>query len=129
MSLSVVEAIVGLVVVLAAATTFLVGLPDATGDEADLTRLAADGLTALDATPPTGDGASRLTALARDRSGFVRERSGADTRLRALYPAHVRYRLETPYGAVGDPLPPGRPVGEARRHTASGSVTLRVWFR
>lgn len=128
MSLSVVEAIVGLVVVLAAATTFLVGLP-AAGDEADLTLLAEDGLTVLDATPPAGDGASRLTALARDRSGFVRERSQADARLRALYPAHVRYRLETPYGAVGDPLPPGRPVGEARRHTASATVTLRVWYR
>jgi hypothetical protein len=128
-SLSVVEGVVGLLVVVAASTTFLVGLPGTGADEAELTTLAADGLTVLDATPPASDGASRLTALARDRSGFVRERHEADAQLRAVYPPDVRYRLETPYGVVGDPLPPERVVGRARRYTDGGSVTLRVWFR
>jgi hypothetical protein len=128
-SLSVVEGVVGLLVVVAASTTFLVGIPAAGTDEAELTNLATDGLTVLDATPPTGDGASRLTALVRERASFVRERDETDAQLRAVYPPGVRYRLETPYGAVGDPLPPERVVGRAQRHTAGGSVTLRVWFR
>jgi hypothetical protein len=127
--LSVVEAVVGLLVVLAASTTFLVGLPDGGADEAELSVLAADGLTVLDATPPAGDGASRLTALTRDRSGFVRERNDADAQLRALYPTHVRYRLETPYGTVGDPHPPVRSVGTAREYASGGEVTLWVWVR
>jgi hypothetical protein len=128
-SLSVVEAAVGLVVVLAAATTFLVGLPGPGLDEGELTVLAADGLVALDATPPSATGDSQLTALVRDPSGFVRERDAADARLRALYPPHVRYRLATPHGALGDPLPADRSVGVARRHTRAGDVTLRVWYR
>jgi hypothetical protein len=128
-SLSVVEAVVGLLVVLAASTTFLVGLPDPGSEAAELRVLAADGLTVLDATPPAEDGASRLTALAHDRSSFVRERSDADAQLRALYPPSVRYRVDTPHGAIGDPLPHTRPIGRARRHVAGGDVTIRVWFR
>ena len=128
-SLSVVEGIVGLLVVVAASTTFLVGLPGTGADEAELTRLASDGLTVLDSTPPADDGASRLTALARERASFVRERDEADAQLRAVYPPDVRYRLETPHGTIGDPLPPERVVGRARRYTASGGVTLQVWFR
>jgi hypothetical protein len=128
-SLSIVEAVVGLVVVLAAATTFLVGLPEAGAGEADLSRLADDGLTVLDSTPPAGDGASRLTALAREPGSFAVERSDADAQLRELYPRRVRYRLETPNGAIGDPLPPARTVGTARRYTPDGDVTLRVWLR
>ncbi|AUV80851.1 hypothetical protein C2R22_03560 [Salinigranum rubrum] len=129
LSLSVVEAAVGLLVVLAAATTFVVGLPEAESEEATLTVLAEDGLDVLDATPPDGDGTSRLTALARDRSGFVRERSHTDDQLRALYPDRVRYRLATPHGVVGDPLPPRGPVGRAMRESVGGRVTLWVWFR
>jgi hypothetical protein len=49
--------------------------------------------------------------------------------LRALYPERVRYRLETPHGVVGDPLPPRGAVGQARRYIAGESVTLWVWFR
>jgi hypothetical protein len=129
LSLSVVEAAVGLLVVLAASTAFLVGLPDEGAEDAASTVLAEDGLVALGATPPDGDGASRLTALARDQSSFARERSHAAEQLRNLYPDRVRYRLETPHGAVGDSLPPRGPVGRAQRHTTDGRVTLWVWFR
>ncbi|WP_380678786.1 DUF7262 family protein [Salinigranum sp. GCM10025319] len=128
-SLSIVEAIVGLVVVLAATTTFLVGLPETGADEADLNRLADDGLTALDSTPPAGDGASRLTALARGPGSFAVERSDADEQLRELYPRRVRYRLETPHGTIGEPLPPTRTTGLARRYTPEGDVTFWVWLR
>jgi hypothetical protein len=128
-SLSVVEAAVGLLVVLAASTTFLVGLPDPGADQAELTVLAADGLAVLDATPPAGEGASRLTVLARDRSGFVRERNETATQLRALYPPTVRYRIETPHGVVGDPRFTRGSVGRARQATPGGRVTLWVWFR
>jgi len=129
LSLSVVEAAVGLLVVLAATTAFVVGLPETGSEDVELTVLAGDGLRVLDATPPEGNGASRLTALARDESGFARERSLADQELRALYPERVRYRLETPHGAIGQPLPPRGPVGRAQRHTDGGRATLWVWLR
>jgi hypothetical protein len=128
-SLSILEAVVGLVVVLAASTTFLVGLPETGADGADLRLLADDGLTALDSTPPAGDGASRLTALAREPGSFAVERSDADAQLRELYPRRVRYRLETPHGAIGEPPPPARTTGKARRYTPDGDVTLWVWIR
>lgn len=129
LSLSVVEAVVGLLVVLAAATTFVVGLPETGSEGAELTVLASDGVIVLDATPPEGDGVSRLTVLARDRSGYVRERGYARDQLDALYPTGVQYRLETPYGAIGKPLPPRGPIGNARTHTRDGALTLWVWFR
>lgn len=129
LSLSVVEAAVGLLVVLAAATTFVVGLPETGSQDTELTVLAGDGLDVLAATPPDGDGASRLTVLARDRSSFTREQTQTDDQLRALYPDVVRYRLETPHGVVGAPLPPRGPIGRAQRHTTGGRVTLWVWFR
>lgn len=129
LSLSVVEAVVGLVVVLAAATTFVVGLPETGAEDTELTVLAADGLTVLESTPPEDDGTSRLAALAEDQSNFVRERTLTAEQLRALYPRHARYRLETPHGVVGEPLPPRGPVGRAQRQTTGGRVTLWVWFR
>lgn len=129
LSLSVVEAAVGLLVVLAAATTFVVGLPETGAEDTELTVLAADGLTVLGSTPPEGDGTSRLATLAEDQSSFVRERNPTDEQLRALYPDGARYRLETPHGVVGDPLPPREPIGRAQRLTAGGRVTLWVWFR
>lgn len=127
-SLSLVEAVVGLLVVFAATSTFLVGLPDTGAAEADLDVLAADGLSALDATPVTDD-ASRLMALARTERGFVRQSVDAAEQLDTLYPVGVRYRLETPHGAVGTPPPPTGPIGRAVGQTPGGRVTLRVWIR
>jgi hypothetical protein len=129
LSLSVVEAAVGLLVVVAASTTFVVGLPATGATAGELSVLAADGVAALDATTPDGEGASRLAALARDRSGFVTEEDEAAEQLRALYPAGVRFRLETPHGAVGWPHPPRGPVGTARTRAANTTVTLWVWYR
>lgn len=127
-SLSLVEAVVGLLVVLAAMTMFLVDLPDPDAAAADLNRLADDGLTVLDATP-TADDASQLTALARDESRFARNADDAEERLGELYQPTVRYRLETPYGVVGQPLPPSGSVGRAQRWVSGGRVTLWVWYR
>ena len=128
-SLSLVEAVVGLLVVLAAATTFLVGLPDAGAESEELDVLAADGLAALGATPPTEDGASRLSALARARGTFTQEARPTDDQLRALYPETVRYHLETPHGTVGTPVPPSRTFGQAQAYRLNTWVTLRVWIR
>ena len=127
-SLSLVEAVVGVLVVFAAATTFLVDLPDAGAETAELDRLAADGLIVLDATPAADD-ASQLTALGRDETRFARHAGDAEERLGGLYPPGVRFRLETPYGAVGRRLPPSRAVGRSQQWAAGSRVTLWVWYR
>jgi hypothetical protein len=127
-SLSLVEAVVGLLVVFAAASTFLVGLPETGAAERDLTVLAADGLSVLDATPAT-DNASRLAALGRSERSYARQSDATTAQLQELYPDGVRFRLETPHGALGRPLSTTGPVGRAVAWTPGGRVTLRVWIR
>jgi hypothetical protein len=38
------------------------------------------------------------------------------------------YRVETPHGTVGFPVPQGVPVGSRTVATGYGRVTVRVWY-
>ncbi|MFC6826532.1 DUF7262 family protein [Halopelagius fulvigenes] len=128
---SLAEAVVGILLVAAVAAGFALAPVGGDADTADsqrLDRLASDALSVLAAEPPTGSGISRLTAACRSESAFENEREAVATRLDALLPDSVAYRLVTPHGRVGFPPPDGLPSGRADRQTAGCAVTLRVWY-
>lgn len=127
LSLSVVEAGVGVLLVVAVTATFGLALPDTGAREAQLDTYAADATTILVTEAPRHGGTTRLDELAsRDR--FARERGALERRVERILPENLLYRLHTPHGSVGHPVPDHVVVGRATVPTAEGDVTLRVWF-
>ncbi|MFB6135435.1 MAG: hypothetical protein ABEJ04_01625 [Halobacteriaceae archaeon] len=127
LSLSLLEASVGVVLVLAVTGTLLLGAPAPPTERAALDRRADDALAVL--AVADGDGTyPRLGRALRSPTAFERRRAGLRARLDAVLPPNVLYRLETPYGAVGFPRPDGAPTGRARRVRTAGEVTLWVWY-
>jgi hypothetical protein len=125
--MTVVEAVVGALLVLSVAGGFVLadgGAPPAR--EAALDRQAADALTLLLREPLSG-GPTLADALASSAT-FDRNRTAVEARLAALLPEGAFFRLTTPHGAVGDPRLRGVPTGHAARATGDGSVRLRVWY-
>lgn len=128
LSLTLVEAGVGALLILALAAGF--GLTDPLSDHRTdtLDRHAADALTLLDRDRPVADGPSRLSAASRSAASFDRERPALDDRLDDLLSTGLRYRLRTPQGSLGDPLPTETPTGRAVLGTRHGDVVLWVWY-
>lgn len=132
LSLSLVEAAVGVLFVLGVTAAFSLGPAVAPAQEAQLDAYAGDALTVLGGdAPATGAGVrgdSRLAAAARSPEAFERERGPLRNRTAAVLPAGVVFRLTTPQGSVGYERRPDAPTGEASVVTAGGRVTLRVWY-
>jgi hypothetical protein len=128
LSLSVVEAVLGVVLVMAVAAGFTVVSAGPPASTPQLDTLAHDAATVLD-SEPTADGRdSRLTALARSGESFAAVRPSARDRLARLLPADVLFRVRTPHGTFGYPQPPTATVGSATAPTRYGPVTIRVWY-
>lgn len=121
-----VEVAVGTLLVLSVVATFAVAPTQ--GTTAQLDAYAADALTALDAEPPVGAGATRLTALTRSAAAVDRERAAAEARLDDLLPPTVSFRVSTPHGSFGAPRPRSAPTGRATAVTHHGRLTVRVWY-
>ncbi|MFC6836761.1 DUF7262 family protein [Halomarina ordinaria] len=128
LSLSVVEAGVGVVLVLAVTTGFVLGVPAPDTREAQLDAYASDAATVLSNEPPRHRGTSRLAEVAASPAAFDRERTALDERVDRLLPDNLLYRIDTPHGAAGYRRPAGVPVGRATVTTAGGDVTIRVWY-
>lgn len=122
-----VEVTVGLLLVLAVSAGFALA-PVEVGEHRTLDRVAADALAVLVAEPPTGSGANRLAAACRSPSAFDAEADALDSRLDAVLPEPLSYRLETPVGHVGSPRPTGIPTGRASVTTDGCTATLWVWY-
>ncbi|MFB6304715.1 MAG: hypothetical protein ABEH47_06080 [Haloferacaceae archaeon] len=128
LSLPVVEAVVGALLVVGVTVAFGVGVPGPGREAAQLERYAGDTAGALADTPAReGDGPLVARALASERS-FDRRRDRLRTQTDRLLPATVRFRLLTPYGTLGPPRPPGATVGRALVPTGAGNVTVEVWY-
>jgi len=113
LSVSVLEAGIGMLLLLAVASTLAAGVPVPDEREARLDGYAADGLTILrDGNPALGSA----------------EPAALGERLDALAPPGTRARLETTGGTVGPSVPSGVAVGKARTTTANGTVTLWLWY-
>lgn len=128
LSLSVVEAGVGVLFVLAVTTGFLLGVPAPDTRDPQLEAYADDAATVLAGQPPRHADATRLSEVARSEAAFDRERAALDRRVDRILPDNLLYRVETRHGAVGYRVPGGVAVGEATVSTGYGDVAIRVWY-
>jgi hypothetical protein len=128
LSLSAVEAGIGVLLVLGVLGGFLAGVPAADRDAAALDATAADAAVVLAGESPRHAGATRLAEVARSPAAFERERGALNRRVAAVLPENVMFQVATPHGTVGTPPPDGVPVGVATMPTRYGDVTIRVWY-
>lgn len=128
LSLSVVEAGVGVLFLFAVTATFALGLPDAKPQEAQLDAYAEDAAEVLSREPPRHGGATRLSEVSRSRATFERERDALERRVTRILPENLMYRVVTPHGAVGFQRPTDAPTGRTTVPTLSGRVTVWVWY-
>lgn len=128
LSLPVVEAAVGALLIVGVTVAFGVGVPGPGREAAQLERYAGDAAAGLaDAPADAGNGPLVARALASEGS-FDRRADRLRRRTDRLLPATVRFRLLTPYGTLGPPRPRGATVGSALVPTAAGNVTVEVWY-
>jgi hypothetical protein len=128
LSLPVVEAAVGVTLILAVAVTLAAGVPAADTRTPQLEAYADDAATVLAGEPPRHRGATRLSEVTRSASAFERERTALDRRVDRILPDNLLYRVETPHGAVGFQRPADVLVGRATVTSLDGPVTVEVWY-
>jgi len=127
-ALTAVEAGIGVLVLLAVVFTFALGAQGPTGERTQLDAYASDTLTQLETDQPQHDAATRLDEVVASSDDFDRERDSLVRRIERILPANVMFRVETPHGTAGHPLPNGVTTGTATATTGYGPVTLRVWY-
>ena len=128
LSLTLVEAGIGVLLLFAVTATFALGLPATGTDEAQLDRYADDAGTVLSREPPRHGGLTRLSELTRSSNAFDRERAALSHRIERILPENLLYRVETPHGAVGFRRPTDVPTGRTTVPTVGGRVIIRVWY-
>lgn len=128
LSLSAVEAAIGVLLLFAATATFALGVPDAGTEEAQLDEYAADAATVLSREPPRHDSPTRLAEVSRSQSAFERERDALERRVERILPENLMFRVVTSHGAVGFQRPTDAPTGQATVPTLSGRVIIWVWY-
>jgi hypothetical protein len=128
LSLPVVEAAVGVTLILAVVASLAAGVPPADTRTAQLEAYADDAATVLAGEPPRHQGATRLAEVTRSAEAFARERGALERRVDRILPDNLLYRVETPHGSVGFQRPAGVPVGRATVTSLNGPVTVEVWY-
>ncbi|WP_254838429.1 DUF7262 family protein [Natronomonas marina] len=128
LSLSIIEAAIGVVFVLAVTMGFALGVPAADTDTPQLNAYAEDVATVLANEPPQHAGETRLTEVTRSADAFDRERAALERRVDRIVADNLMYRVGTPHGAVGYERPAGARTGRATVPTPGGEVTIWVWY-
>jgi hypothetical protein len=130
LSMTAVEAAIGVVLLTGIAVTFAISSPgaDDTHTEAQLETYAEDTAVLLANEPPRHTGQTRLAELAASKRAFEREQAALERRVERILPPNLMFRIETEYGTAGHPLPAGVTTGERTVLTVHGEVTLRVWY-
>ena len=127
LSLSVIEAGIGVVFILAVMMGFALGVPTPNTETPQLNAYAEDTTTVLANEPPRHAGETRLAEVTRSPAAFERERNALETRVDRILDDNLMYRVETPHGSVGYERPASVPAGHATVPTANGEVTIWVW--
>lgn len=127
-SLSVVEAGIGLLLIITITAGFAIGVASPDTRSAQLDAYATDAATLLANEQPRHAGQTRLAELTASQASFDREHAALAERARRILPENVLFRVETSYGTAGDLLPPDVATGTATVTTDTGDVTIRVWY-
>ncbi len=114
-SFSVIEAGIGVLLIISVLSLTTIAPPGETTETAQLEVYASDVAALL------------MTDAVEERPGT---RSPERTRdaVEAWLPKHLDYHIQTPTGTVGEPPPSGTPTGTATRSTPHGSITVMVWY-
>lgn len=128
LSLTVVEAAVGVLLVFAVTAGFALGTPQPDTAEVQLDAYARDAAAVLVNEPPRHQDATRLAEVSRSAAAFDRERDALRERVDRILPDNLMFRVRTPQGDVGYPRPAGVPLGSARATTPHGPVRIWVWY-
>lgn len=128
LSLSVVEAGIGVVFILGVAMGFALGVPSPDTRGAQLDLYAEDVGTVLAGEPPRHRGTTRLAEIIASEEAFDRERAALERRVDRILPDNLMFRVETPHGAVGYRKPAGVSTGVTTVTTTNGDVTIWVWY-
>lgn len=128
LSLTLLEAAVGVALLLAVAMGFALGVPapDERGPQLEL--YAEDAATVLADESPRHGGATRLAEIVASGEAFEREAPALERRAGRILPDNLLYRVETPQGAVGYRKPATAEVGVATVRTVNGDVVVWVWY-
>lgn len=128
LSLPVVEAALGVVLVLGVTMGFALSVNQPTGRAAQLDAYARDAGTVLAREPPRHAGGTRLSEVVRSPDAFDRERDALVRRVKRILPDNLLFRVVTPHGTVGYRRPDGVAVGVATETTGHGDVRIEVWY-
>jgi len=128
LSLPAVEAVIGVLLILGAVTTFALGVPAPDQRGAQLAAYAEDATTVLASEPPRHRNATRLSEVVASEDAFERERGALRRRVERILPDNLLFRVTTPYGTVGFEPPAGVTTGTASTPTGGGTVTVEVWY-
>lgn len=128
LSLSVVEAGLGVVLVLGVAIGFALPVQEPADRPSQLDAYARDAGTVLAGEPPRHGGTVRLSEVVRSEDAFRRERDALRHRVDRILPDNLMFRVGTPHGAVGYQRPAGVAVGVATVTTGHGDVRIEVWY-
>lgn len=128
LSLSVVEAAIGVVLILGVSVSFALGVAAPSERPAQLDAYARDAATVLAGEPPRHAGATRLAEVVRSPAAFERERGALRRRVDRILPDNLLFRVVTPHGTVGFRQPDGVTVGRASVATVGGTVVVEVWY-
>lgn len=126
--MTLVEAVLGVLLLGAVLFAFGLGLPASDAEATQLDLYASDAATILATEGPRHAGQTRLSEVTASADAFERESGPLRRRVGRLLPANLLFRIETRHGTVGHRLPAGVPTGEATVSTAEGDVTIRVWY-
>ena len=126
--LTAVEAAVGVLLVTGVTLVFALGAAPGAADTSQLDLYAEDAATLLSSEAPRHADRTRLSEVAASAEAFERERGALRDRVDRLLPDSLLFRVETPHGAVGYPLPADVETGTATVPTVNGDVTVRVWY-
>lgn len=129
-TITAIEAGVGILLVLAFSITFALGIPGGSGSasQAQLDAYAEDAGAILAQEQPRHADQTRLAEVTASEAAFEREDAALERRIEEILPENVLFRLDTPHGSVGHPLPTGVQTGTATIPTTNRPVTLNVWY-
>jgi len=126
--MTVIEAGLGVLLLVAVTFTFAFGVAPPDTSQAQLDTYAADAATLLANEPARHADQTRVDELLASADAFDREKDDLERRIERILPENVLFHVETEYGTAGHPLPDDAPTGTATITSRNGELTLRVWY-